>query len=112
MDFFANATDAPYKSGDEIGVDFALWYNFTPKFELVLTGYCCRQLPADKIDDPTGDQILLENFNGFKGSVAALGIGARYFSECGEFYAPVNREFAAENRTEGTSAWLRWSVAF
>lgn len=112
MDFFANTTNAPYKSGDEIGVDFALGYNFTPKFELGLTGYYYQQLSADKIDDPTGDQVLQQNFNGFKGRVAAVGIGARYLSDYGEFYAQVNREFAAENRTEGTSAWLRWSVAF
>ncbi|MDH4412317.1 MAG: transporter [Rhizobium sp.] len=112
MNFFANVTNSPYKTGDELGVDFALGYNFTPKFEMGLTGYYYQQLSADKIKDPVGDAVLQQNFNGFKGRVAALGIGARYLSEYGEFYAQVNREFAAENRTEGTSAWLRWSVAF
>jgi hypothetical protein len=112
MNFFANTTGSPYRSGDEIGVDFAVGYNFTPNFELGLTGYYYQQLSADKIEDPVGDAVLQQAFNGFKGRVAALGVGTRYLSEYGEFHAQVFREFAAENRSEGTSAWLRWSVAF
>lgn len=112
MAFFANTTGGDYRSGDEIGIDLALGYNITPKFELGLTGYYYQQLSADKISDPAGDAVLQGGFNGFKGRVAAIGVGARYLTEFGEFYAQVDREFGARNRTEGTSAWLRWNIAF
>lgn len=112
MVFFANTTGSDYRTGDEIGMDFALGYNFTPSFELGLTGYYYQQLSADKMSDPAGDAILQQAFGGFKGRVAALGVGARYLTEYGEFYAQVHKEFAVENRTAGTSAWLRWSISF
>lgn len=112
MVFFANPTGSNYRTGNEVAVDFALGYNFTKEFELGLTGYYYKQVSRDTLSDAAANADLQQNFNGFKGSVAALGIGARYLTQYGEFYAQVNREFEAKNRTQGTSAWLRWSVAF
>jgi hypothetical protein len=112
MLFYANPTGSDYRTGDEIGVDFALGYNVTKEFEIGLTGYYYKQISADKLSDPAANADLQQNFAGFKGSVAALGVGVRYLTQYGEFYAQVNREFAAKNRTEGTSGWLRWSISF
>ncbi|MGV1786678.1 MULTISPECIES: SphA family protein [Agrobacterium] len=107
-----NPMGADYRSGDELGLDFSVGYNFTPQFEVGLTGYYYKQLSDDKISEPASDQALQEFANGLRGQVAAIGIGARYLSDYGEFYVHVDREFAARNRSEGTSTWLRWNIAF
>ncbi|WP_142781856.1 transporter [Agrobacterium sp. T29] len=107
-----NPTGADYRSGNELGIDFAVGYNFTPNFEIGLTGYYYKQLSDDKISDPASNQALQDFANGLRGQVAAIGIGARYLTSFGEFYAHVDREFAARNRTQGTSAWIRWNIAF
>lgn len=107
-----NPTGADYRSGDELGVDVAVGYNFTPQFEVGLTGYYYKQLSDDKISEPASNQALQEFADGLRGQVAAIGIGARYLSDYGEFYVHVDREFAARNRSEGTSAWLRWNIGF
>ncbi len=107
-----NPTGADYRSGNELGIDFAVGYNFTPRFELGVTGYYYKQLSDDKISEPLSNQALQEFADGLRGQVAAIGIGARYLSDFGEFYVHVEREFAARNRSEGTSAWLRWNVSF
>lgn len=107
-----NPTGADYRSGNELAIDAAVGYNFTPRFELGVTGYYYKQLSDDKISDPISNQALQEFANGLRGQVAAIGIGARYLSDFGEFYVHVDREFAARNRSEGTSAWLRWNISF
>lgn len=56
--------------------------------------------------------LFQQNFKAFKGSIAAIGMGARSLTQYGEFYAPVHRKFEAKNRTQGTPAWMRWSIFF
>lgn len=50
-----NPTNSPYHSGNELGIDFAAGWNFSPKFELGITGYVYDQTTRDKLTAPLAE---------------------------------------------------------
>ncbi|WP_441227947.1 SphA family protein [Tardiphaga sp. 20_F10_N6_6] len=98
------ATD--YKSGDEFHLEWAATKYLTKEFTLGLVGYYYQQLTAD-----SGSGARLGSF---EGRVVALGGSIGYTFEVGKLpistRLKVFREFAAENRMEGTAGFLTVSL--
>lgn len=95
-----------YTTGTEFHFEGALTKTFSPQFSAGLVGYYYDQITAD-----SGSGARLGDF---EGRVAALGGTAGYNFQLGQ--TPVStrvkvyREFAAENRLEGTSAYLTLTI--
>ncbi|WP_321345488.1 transporter [Breoghania sp.] len=91
-----------YRSGTELHLEGAVTKAFTPQFSAGVVGYFYQQ-----ISDDGGSGARL---GAFKGRVAALGGTAAYNFQVGE--TPVStrlkvyREFAVENRLEGTAGFF------
>jgi hypothetical protein len=98
------ATD--YKSGDEFHLEWAATKYISKEFTLGLVGYYYQQLTAD-----SGSGARLGSF---EGRVVALGGSIGYTFEVGKLpistRLKVFREFAVENRMEGTSGFLTVSL--
>ncbi|MGM4892024.1 SphA family protein [Tardiphaga sp. 839_C3_N1_4] len=98
------ATD--YKSGDEFHLEWAATKYITKEFTLGLVGYYYQQLTAD-----SGSGARLGSF---EGRVVALGGALGYTFEVGKLpistRLKVFREFAAENRMEGTAGFFTVSL--
>lgn len=110
--FFANPTGSAYLSGNEFEADYAAGYSFTPNFEAGVTGYLYNQTTADRLADPAANAAFQQDFNGFFGRTFAIGPGIRYLTKYGEFFAEIQQELYAKNRTQGSSYWFRWNISF
>jgi hypothetical protein len=90
------ATD--YTSGDEFHLEWAATKYITKQFTVGLLGYYYQQF--------TGDSGLGARLGNFMGRVASIGGSIGYTFEAGQLPIStrlrVYREFAAENRAEGT----------
>lgn len=97
--------DTDYRTGTEFHAEWAVSKNFTPAFSAGLVGYYYQQVTGD-----SGDGA---NLGDFKGRVAAIGATAAYNFQVGatpvSFRGKVYREFAAQNRLEGTAGFLTLS---
>lgn len=94
------ATD--YRTGTEFHAEFAAVQHFSRQFDAGIIGYFYQQI--------TGDSGAGARLGPFKGRIAALGGTVGYMFMAGELPVATRiklfREFAAENRVEGTVAFL------
>src|SRR5690606_1902691 len=92
-----------YRTGTEFHFEGAITKALTPQFSLGAGGYYYQQITDDKPD-------LGIDIGGFRGRVAALGVTASYAFEANHTPVMVRarmfREFNAENRQQGTAAFL------
>ncbi|WP_269585075.1 SphA family protein [Roseibium sp. Sym1] len=95
-----------YTTGTEFHFEGAVTKTFSPQFSAGLVGYFYQQVSPD-----SGPGARLGDF---EGRVAALGGTAGYNFQLGTTPVAtrikVYREFAAENRLEGTSAFLTVTI--
>lgn len=98
------ATD--YKTGDEFHLEWAATKYLTKEFTIGLVGYYYQQLTADS---GTGARL-----GSFEGRVVALGGSIGYTFEVGKLpistRLKIYREFAVQNRFEGTSGFFSVSL--
>ena len=90
--------DTDYKSGQEFHFDYAIGYHTGP-WTMGAVGYYYKQI--------TGDSGAGAVLGDYEGQVIAIGPGVRYDAKNGvglEFR--YNREFGAENKTEGDKFWV------
>ena len=91
-------SDTDYKSGQEFHFDYAVGYHTGP-WTLGAAGYYYKQI--------TGDSGAGAVLGDYEGQVIAIGPAVRYDAKNGvsvEFR--YNKEFEAENRTEGDKFWV------
>ncbi len=91
-------SDTDYKSGQEFHFDYAVGYHTGP-WTIGAVGYYYKQI--------TGDSGAGAVLGDYEGQVIAIGPGVRYDAKNGvsvEFR--YNREFEAENKTEGDKFWV------
>lgn len=91
-------SDTDYKSGQEFHFDYAVGYHTGP-WTIGAVGYYYKQI--------TGDSGAGAVQGDYKGQVVSIGPGVRYDAKNGvsvEFR--YNREFEAENKTEGDKFWV------
>lgn len=103
--FNSENRDTHYRSGQYLHSDLSALYGFGNGFKLGVGGYLVYQTTKDK----GGDGAAAAPAHGNKARVYGLGPVASWQSESGTWglEAKVLKEFAAENRPEGTVAWLR-----
>lgn len=98
------ATD--YRTGTEFHLEWAISKTFTPQFSAGVIGYYYDQI--------SGDSGAGARLGDFEGRVAAIGATVGYNFELGEHPVATRikyfHEFAAENRAEGDSVFLTFSV--
>lgn len=90
--------DTDYKSGQEFHFDYAIGYHTGP-WTMGAVGYYYKQI--------TGDSGAGAVQGDYEGQVVSIGPGVRYDAKNGvsvEFR--YNREFEAENKTEGDKFWV------
>ena len=94
-----------YRTGTEFHAEWAVVQNFSPQFSAGIVGYYYQQL--------TGDSGEGAGLGEFKGRVAAIGGTAAYNFKLAEtpvsLRLKVYKEFAVENRLEGTSGFIALS---
>lgn len=97
--------DTDYTTGTEFHAEWAAVKNFSPAFSAGLVGYYYKQI--------TGDSGPGASLGDFEGQVAALGGTVAWNFKAGNtpvtLRAKVYREFAVENRLEGTSGFVTLS---
>jgi hypothetical protein len=101
INFENSATD--YRSGQELHVDFGVGRNFG-NWTFGLNGYAYRQTTDDKVD---GQRVAPD---GNRGRVYALGPAVKYQSGKLQTYVAWQREFRAENRSQGDKLWLKFAL--
>lgn len=95
-----------YKTGTEFHAEFAAVQHFSKQFDMGIIGYYYQQI--------SGDSGSGARLGPFKGRVAALGGTVGYTFVAGQLpiatRIKIFREFAVENRLEGTAAFFTVGV--
>ncbi len=108
-DFNTENSDTNYKSGQEFHFDYAVGQHFG-KWTAGLVGYVYKQVTGDS---GARDTIYSPNVGSNKGQVFAAGPGLRYDAKNGvSIEARWNKEFEAENKTEGNRFWFNVFAKF
>jgi hypothetical protein len=99
--------DTQYQNGIDFHFDWGASHFFTKQLQLGFVGYYFQQF-----SDDTGAGATL---GGFRSRIAGIGPQIGYLFPVGGMQGYVNlkgyRDFAAENRPEGWSAWLTFAVS-
>ncbi|WP_375507363.1 transporter [uncultured Caballeronia sp.] len=104
--FNVRNADTDYRSGQIFHFDYSVSHAVTKDLRLGVNGYYVNQTTDDYQHGRPVDG------DGYRGQVAAIGPAAHYqFSKVG-VDLKVLKEFAARNRTEGTSIWAKLVVPF
>lgn len=104
--FNVRNADTDYRSGQIFHFDYSVSYPVAKDLRLGVNGYYVNQTTDDYQHGMPVDG------DGFRGRVAAIGPAAHYqFGKVG-LDLKVLKEFAARNRTEGTSVWAKVVVPF
>jgi hypothetical protein len=99
-------TDTDYRSGQIFHLDYSLSYPVMKDLRLGVNGYYLNQTTDDYQYGAPVDG------DGFRGRVAAIGPAAHYQHGKVGLDFKVLKEFAARNRTQGTSVWAKMAVPF
>ncbi|MDF0752573.1 transporter [Marinobacter sp. 71-i] len=96
--------DTNYESGDVAMLDYAIGYSVTPKVQVGLQGFVLNQFSDDKLNGNTvGD--------GNRAKVNGIGPQIRYdFSPASGIAFKYQKEFGAENTSEGDKFWIQFSM--
>lgn len=99
--------DTQYQNGIDFHFDWGASHFVTKQFQLGLVGYYFQQATDDFGAPPSLD--------GFRSRVAGAGPQIGYLFPVGDMQGYVNlkgyKEFAAQNRPEGWSTWLTFSLS-
>jgi len=90
-----------YKEGDQLHLDYNVGYCFgeNRQWKVGLCGYFLQSMEEDEVD--------FHRLEGSQERVAAIGPTVSYQAGKLNVTLKVQKEFDAENRPEGTSAWLK-----
>jgi len=100
-----NPTGADYRTGQEFHVDFAIGQNIG-KWHVGAAGYYVQQTTSDKVDDAAA-QTALDDLDGFKRSLFALGPSLHYVLSTTHLIATWQHEFHSAYSTQGEKFWLK-----
>ena len=111
--------DTHYKTGNYLNVDAAFMKSLTDSWRVGLTGYAVVQTTRDSMNVPPPEDdpafaARVAGTVGEKGRVFAIGPELAYIKGAGEYLAEVRiqKEFGADNRPQGFTAWANLSVPF
>ncbi|WP_024575736.1 transporter [Afipia sp. OHSU_I-C4] len=100
-------TDTQYQNGVDLHFDWGASHFFSKQFHAGLVGYYFQQ-----ITDDTGAGATL---GGFRSRLAGIGPQVGFLFPVGDmegyFNVKAYKDFAAENRPEGWSAWVTFAIS-
>lgn len=95
--------DTNYKSGQELHADYFAGYHAGP-WTFGLNGYLYKQVTDDELN---GNKVK-DN----RGQIMAAGPMVSYFFKGQSIVLKYQKEFEAENKSEGEKVWLKYFVHF
>lgn len=102
----AENKDTNYKSGTTVHYEQMIGYSITPTIQIALQGFYYDQVSNDELNGRTFQ-------DGNRGRAAALGPQIRYSPKPGVAVAlKYQKDFIAENQSEGGKVWLQFSLPF
>jgi hypothetical protein len=102
-----NPTGAPYRSGQEFHMEYAVTKAITKHISAGVSGYYDHQTTRDHVDDTQAQQVL-DLMGGMKGQVVAAGPTLRIAAGKAQIIASWQHEFDAAYRPQGDKVWLKF----
>lgn len=105
MSYSWNSTNhaTGYHSGQYLAGDYAVGYQFAPRWTAGLQGHVFKQATSDRVNS---DDI------GFRGQEIAYGPALHYQGQGWSLEGKYLKETAVENRPEGTATWVKFVWSF